>query len=137
MYKKLTGLDGPEEDALVTRNVETKGLGNQGAGGGAAGASSSVEVEEYGDVPTPRCWEEDQAAPGAAPLTVNAAVYEACCAVLERLLRPQDDDYLDQVGLPPEPYFTSPSISFSDRCSCGIRQLSGPWPAPVRAPPQT
>jgi hypothetical protein len=117
VYKKLTGLDGPEEDALVTRNVETKGLGNHGAGGaagaGAANASSSVEVEEYADVPTPRCWEVDAAAPGAAaapPVTVNAAVYEACCAVLERLLRPQDEDYLDQVGVPPEPYLTSHSF---------------------------
>jgi hypothetical protein len=74
VYKLATGLDGPEQDLLVV------------------GEGISNDLDRWSSVPTPRK-ENSHSEPES--VNVNQAVFEACCCILERLLRPLDDTYLD------------------------------------------
>lgn len=84
VYKRITGMDGPEGDQRV------------------ATAGSLEGLDRYSPVLTPRHFDSGSGpssdvrnvGPGSV-VTVNGAVFNACCAVLERLLRPLDDRYLD------------------------------------------
>ena len=93
-----------------------------------------MEVEEWTTVDTPRMAattstsspsivdnmktssSTSKGSSSSPTIEVNVAVFEACCAVLERLLRPQDDDYLDQ-PLPSDYYDTTSTSTPSGNTS--------------------
>ena len=82
LYTKLTQLDSPAPDRVVEM-MEGEEVG-QGA----------KWVDMWSQVPTPRCWAGGEAE--GPRVVVNAGVFATCCTVLERLLQPQEDDFLDE-----------------------------------------